>query len=154
MEIFGLSSAFDPNDLIETDLESETDDIDNDETFTMSQKEVDIIEKQDGQDDEEMGKTAVPERKRKRVSNGGNDSQTKKKDLEYQDKKKIAQEVSKYPNLFDICNPLFSDKTLTQATWNKVSTAVDLPVSKCVSHWTMASMRVPLFGCKCFSTFE
>lgn len=43
--------------------------------------------------------------------------------------------MSKFPNLFDVYNQSFSDETLMQSAWKKVSNAVDLPVDKCVAHW-------------------
>lgn len=89
IKIYGIA---DPNDLIDTEPETDeesvaddfdNDDISNDETFTMSQKEMDSIEKQDGHDDDEMGRTAVAERKRKSNSSQEKGPQIKKKDREF-----------------------------------------------------------------------
>lgn len=140
MDIFGLDS-FDPNDLIESDYDDE----ESDKTFTVSSRELRKMDKQDEIDDNEMGETAVEEKvvseksakekKRKNSTAGGGDGPSKKKDREFEIKKKIAEEVAKYPNLFDICDKSFADKPKTQATWNKVAAAVELPVQTCVNHW-------------------
>lgn len=134
MDIFGLN-PINPDDLIETDLESEFDDMEEDKTFEVSpevQKQMDL---QDALDEDEMDETAVVEKKRKKGSTGGNGSNIKKKDREFDEKKKIAKQVSKYPNIFDICNKSFADKHLTHFTWQKFATTIGLPVNTCVSHW-------------------
>lgn len=59
----------------------------------------------------------------------------RKKEREFDDKKPVAEAVSKYPHIFDIHNQQFSDKQLQLSTWTKIAAEVGLPATKCVSHW-------------------
>lgn len=114
-------------------LESFDDSADDDKDFVMDDIEVKKHEAQEKRDLAEMDANTRKTTKRKNARS--EEKRMKKKDLEFEDKKNVAQEVSKYPNIFDIHNQQFSDKHLQQATWNKIATAVGLPVTKCVDHW-------------------
>lgn len=104
-----------------------------DENFIMDDDEVKNAEFQEQLDVNEMEAGMSNNRKRKNLRS--NEKGAKKKDREFDDKKKIAEEVSKYPHIFDINNQQFSNKQLQQATWKKIATAVKLPTTTCVNHW-------------------
>lgn len=135
MEVFGLEiNSLD--DLIESDYESEADDMDNDKTFEPTEKELKDMERQDASDDDEMmTQGSVKDRKRKAKSSDGKDAKVKKKEREFELKSKIAQEVAKYPHIYDIRHKSFADKQLQASTWKKIAAAVDLEINQSVKFW-------------------
>lgn len=58
-----------------------------------------------------------------------------KRDIVFEEKKKVASEVAKYKHLFDITNAQYSDRALQKTTRKKVSEQVGLPSDKCIKHW-------------------
>lgn len=89
----------------------------------------------DDSDDEFTPGTSASKNSRKRNSSSGQKS-TKKKDLEFEDKRKVAIAISKHANLYDVRNPKYSDKRVENAAWKTVSASVKLPIAVCMKHWT------------------
>lgn len=69
-----------------------------------------------------------------------------KKDLEFEDKRKVAVAVSKYGHLYDVRHPKFYDKRLENAAWKAVSDSVKLPVNDCIKHWTSLKRSANYFA--------
>lgn len=82
------------------------------------------------------------------------DKSEKKRDAEFEKKKIVALEVSKYPNLFDISHQKYSDKTVETISWKKVSEATGFFVDDCCKLWNSLKRsaryyaRVPKIPCK------
>ncbi|XP_055309487.1 uncharacterized protein LOC129573201 [Sitodiplosis mosellana] len=135
MSIFGLEALSMEEEYLEDDFEDDFDDEMADETFTVTAEEMKKIERQEELDNEQMETETVIEKKRKKVVKSGASDSGTKKDREFDDKKKLAEEISKHPHIFDIIDPSFCDKQKQHATWNQIAVAVNLPVDKCISHW-------------------
>lgn len=60
----------------------------------------------------------------------------KKKYYEYINKTKIAMEVSKHRNIFDITDAKYSDKIKEAESWAQISDATGINVMICKKMWT------------------
>lgn len=59
-----------------------------------------------------------------------------KKEKEFDIKKRVALEVSKYKNLFDVSHPKYMDKNLEMACWEKVAKEIGKSIDEAISYWS------------------
>lgn len=59
----------------------------------------------------------------------------KKKDIEFEAKKKVAEAVSQFKNLYDVTDRGYADAKLSQACWTKVSETTAVEIATCVKYW-------------------
>lgn len=126
--IFGMEDdlAYQYNFQIAEETEGSVDDEDNDKTYKPSQLEIKIAMETEAEDIELFSKSKAKGSKRK---------VTRKKDQEFEIKEKVATEVAKYRNLFEVSDPKYADKQLESATWKKVSEVVGVDVDTTIKHW-------------------
>lgn len=67
-----------------------------------------------------------------------------KKKTENDIKKAIAEEVSKYPFLFDLSNKDYSNKQMQSTAWNEMSNFVDLDAKECVKYSDRLKLSVQI----------
>lgn len=60
---------------------------------------------------------------------------SRKKEREFTDKCKVAAEVSKHANIFDITHTDYANKIVETNAWKKISAAVGIEAKKCVAYW-------------------
>lgn len=150
---FGIVFSMDPNSLIFTDSEEE-EEAGSSEEYSPSQSDKMEAEKELAENEALLRnkKTA-----KKRVHNDQNESNPesvdlsgsspketpskktkttlKKKEIEFEEKRRVAEEVSKHMNIYDICNASYSDKQLESATWRKIAESTGLDIDVCKRHW-------------------
>lgn len=121
-----MAGQFGFEELIPSEEEESVDEEDMDQTYQPTAEEEKMFNKNADENDSLItGKKTRPS-KRTAVS---------KKAQEFDIKKNVALEVSKYPNLFDVSHSTYADKKLELACWEKVSKAVGATIEEAIDYW-------------------
>lgn len=98
-----------------------------DETYNLSSKDIETLVADDLLA-QEMADDLVKKSTKRSLAG-------KRKDNENTLKIQVAEEVGKHPNLFDINNKNYMNRSKDSESWNAVSTNVGIDVSKCKAIW-------------------
>lgn len=85
-------------------------------------------------DTDEIEEEEVAPKKKSKRGQLSQASKSKKRQ-EYDMKKKVAIEVSKFRNLFDTENAKYADKNFEGICWKKIAKATSLEVKTCMAYW-------------------
>lgn len=139
-DCFGIKLSMDPEELIEIDSGEDFEGGSSDE-YEPSAQEISDFEK------ESNVKRKITKNKKKNVASSSSKATktgeknsvlvpaTKKKDIQFQEKKKVALAVSKHANIYDIKNDGYADRQREVASWKKIAEETGIDVDTCITHW-------------------